>query len=152
MQIPWLSYADSMSRSHFKVMGLILRFRARSIAPEPFERFSSNFSQIILSVRRCAEPKTQLCRLKVKVTFQVHGICLSISCLHQISWANLKDFHKTLVKSFISVRRCAEPSTQLRRLKVNVTVHDHGLNPSFSCPLHIFWTLWKIFATLLYVH
>ena len=45
-----------------------LGFRVRSISPEPFERFSLNFTQIPLS------ELVQLCKLKVKVTLQGHGI------------------------------------------------------------------------------
>ena len=60
----WLSYADSRSRSHLKVMGFTLQLRVRSISPEPFERIPLTLTQIILSVRRCAETMTQLCRLK----------------------------------------------------------------------------------------
>ena len=33
-----------------------LEFHVRSISPEPFERFSLNFTQMFLSMRRCAEP------------------------------------------------------------------------------------------------
>ena len=33
-----------------------LEFRVRSISPEPFERFSLNFTQIFLSVSWCANP------------------------------------------------------------------------------------------------
>ena len=36
--------------------------------PEPFVRFSLNFTQMFLSVKWCAEHMTQLCRLKVKVS------------------------------------------------------------------------------------
>ena len=43
----------------------------RSISPEPFERFEFNFTQMFFSVRRCAEPMTKLCILKV--TVQGHG-------------------------------------------------------------------------------
>ena len=42
----------------------------RSIFPETFERFSLNFTQMLLSVRRRAEHIAQLPRLKVKVTGQ----------------------------------------------------------------------------------
>ena len=45
VQNPWLSYADSRSRSHFKVMGFTLQLYVRSISPESFERFSLNFKQ-----------------------------------------------------------------------------------------------------------
>ena len=36
----------------------------RSISPEYFERFSFNFTQMFLSVRRCAEHMVQLPKLK----------------------------------------------------------------------------------------
>ena len=39
-------------------------------APEPVERFSLNFGQMFASVKRCAKPITQSCRLKVKVTIE----------------------------------------------------------------------------------
>ena len=53
-------------------------FCVRSIASEPFERFSSNFTQLFLSVRRCVEPMTQLRSLKVKPegdTSMLLGFC-----------------------------------------------------------------------------
>ena len=46
---------------------------------------------------------------------------------------------------FLLVRQCAEPMTQLQRLKVKVTVKGHRIYPWFFCPPQIFWTLWKIF-------
>ena len=58
--------------------------RVRSIPPESFERFSLNFTQMFLSVRRCAEHMTQLLRLKV--TGQGQGIYPWISCPLHISW------------------------------------------------------------------
>ena len=36
-----------------------------------------------------------------------------------------------------SVRRCAEPMTQLRRLKVRVTVTGNGIQPSIARMLRI---------------
>ena len=64
VQNPWLVYADSRSRSHFKVMG--------SISPQPFEWFSFNITKMFLLLRRCAELMTLLCWLKV--TVQGHEI------------------------------------------------------------------------------
>ena len=55
-------------------MGFTFEFYVRSLSPEPLHRFSLNFTQMFLSVRRCAEPMTQLPRLKVMVTVQGHGI------------------------------------------------------------------------------
>ena len=77
MQNPRLSYADSMSRSHFKLMGFTVQFPVCSISAEDFKRFSLSFTQMFLSERRCAEPMTQLCRLKVKDTLQVIGLIIA---------------------------------------------------------------------------
>ena len=39
----------SWSRSQFKVMGFTIEFPVHPIFPEPFERFSLNFTQMLLS-------------------------------------------------------------------------------------------------------
>ena len=44
-----------------------------SVSLEQFERFSLNFG-VVISVRRCAEPMTQLPRLEARVTIKGHGI------------------------------------------------------------------------------
>ena len=49
-------------------------FHVHCIFPEPLEIFSLKINQILLSVRWCKEPMTQLCRLKVKVTLQGYVI------------------------------------------------------------------------------
>ena len=64
--------AHTRSRSQFKVTGLSLEFRVRSVSPIPVEGFSLNFGQVFTLVRQCAESLTQPCRLKVKVTVQGH--------------------------------------------------------------------------------
>ena len=51
-----------------KALDLHLNFVSAMISLEPFEPFSLNFTQMFLSVSWCAEPMTQLCKLKVKVT------------------------------------------------------------------------------------
>ena len=55
-------------------MRFTLQFCVRSISSEHFERFIVSFSQMSLSVRRCAESMNRVCRLKVKVNFQGLGI------------------------------------------------------------------------------
>ena len=64
--------ATQDSRSQFKVMGVALEFRVRSISPLRLEGFSLNFGQMLIAVRRCAEPMDQLCRLNVKT--HGHGV------------------------------------------------------------------------------
>ena len=46
----------------------MLEFHVRSVPTLPLEGFLLKFGHIIILVRRCAEPMTQLGRLKVKVT------------------------------------------------------------------------------------
>ena len=111
----------SRSRSHFNVVGFT--FCARSISSEPFERFIVNFTQMSLSVRRCAETMNRVCRLMVKVNFQNHGILLS-------------------------ARWFVEHMTQLWSLEVNVRVQGHGIDPWCWCLLDISRTLWKFFIKL----
>ena len=59
-------------KSQFKVTGLSLEFRVRSVSPISVEGFSLNFGQMFTLVRQCAESITQPCRFKVKVTVQGH--------------------------------------------------------------------------------
>ena len=47
-----------------------------------------------------------------------------------------------------SLRRCAEPMTQLRTVKVKLTLRGNGIYPSILCPLHTFRTLYTIFVKL----
>ena len=49
----------------------------------PLNDFSLNFTQMFHSVRRCAEAMSQLCRIKVKVTLEGHGIHPSI-CVQSV--------------------------------------------------------------------
>ena len=65
-------HADLSSRSQLKVTSLNLEFHVHSISPEPFERYLLNLGQMFTLVRWCAEPITQQCRLKVKVTVEGH--------------------------------------------------------------------------------
>ena len=95
----------------------MLEFRDRSISPEPFGRFSLNFTQMFLSVIRCTEFMTRLHRLKVKVTLQGHGIYSSIR-VRSIFPESFERFSLIFTQMFLSVRRCAEHMTQLPRLKV----------------------------------
>ena len=61
-----------MSRSQLKVTSLSLEFGVGSISPLPLERFSFKVGLVFASVRWCAEPITQLCWFKVKVTIEGH--------------------------------------------------------------------------------
>ena len=61
-----LGYADSRSRSQFKVMGFIFEHRVLSISADPCERFSLNFTQMFLSMSWCAEHLVSHANLKSK--------------------------------------------------------------------------------------
>ena len=113
-------------------MGFTLEFCVRSLSPGPFERFPLNCTQMSLSVRRCAEHMTRLRRNKVKVTLQGHVINPLI-LVRSISPEPFERFSLNFTKMFLSVRRCAEPMTQLRRLNVKVTLQGHGIYPLISC-------------------
>ena len=64
------TYNSTMqTQGQLKVIRLFL---VRAISPEPFERLSRNVGQMFALVRQCAEPITQACRLKVKVTVKGH--------------------------------------------------------------------------------
>ena len=77
-------FASIQALIKVKVKGFTLEFLVRSISPEPLDRFSWNFTQMFLLVRRCAEYMTQLRRLKV--TGQGQMIYPWILCLLHISW------------------------------------------------------------------
>ena len=87
VQSTWPSYLDS--RSQVKVKELILC--VHSIPPETFERFLLNFTQMFLSVRRCAESITQLPRLKVTPMTWLHRFKVKVT--HQGHMKPLNDFY-----------------------------------------------------------
>ena len=96
----------------------------RSISPEPFQRFSLNFTKIFLSVRRFAESISRLHRNKV--TLQGHGINPSGSC----SLISAESFEQLLLNftlMFVSVRCHAESLTQLCRLEVTLQLMGYIL-------------------------
>ena len=124
------------SRSQVKVTGFTLEFRVCSISHETMRRFSLNFIQIFLWVRLCAELMTQLHRVTFKVTIQCHVIYPSIF-VRPIPPKLSELVSLYFIQMFPLVRQCAEPMTQLRRLKVKVTVQWHKLYPWILCPLHI---------------
>ena len=86
--------------------GHIEDYPSLSCSPEPFERFSWNFGQMFALVRQCAEPITQACRLKVKVTVKGHEFEPWISCSLHISWTLWKIFIKFGSNVRLSERMC----------------------------------------------
>ena len=84
---------------------------------------------MFLSVAQCVEPMTLLCRLKVKVILLLSlGFTLQFYARF-ISPEPLKRFSLNFTQMFLLVRQCAEPLTQLRILKVKVTLQGHGIYP-----------------------
>ena len=88
------------------------------------------------SVGQCAEPITQPCRLKVKVTVESHEFEPWIWCWLHISFTPGRIFFKRWCQMFASVKWCAEPITQLCWLKVKVTVEGHQFEPWILRLLH----------------
>ena len=80
-----------------------------------------------LSVRRCAEPMNRVCRLKVNVNFQGHGIYPLQFPVRSISPEPFERFSLNLTQMFLSAIRCAEHMTQLLSLEVHVTVQGNGI-------------------------
>ena len=114
-----------------------------SISPIPLEGFSFNFGQMFASVKWCAEPIAQLCRL-TRSQFKVTGSCLEF-CVGSVSPLPLKGFSLNFGQMFTSVGQCAEPITQPCRLKVKVTVEGHRFEPWIWCRLHISFIPGRIF-------
>ena len=83
VQNPYLSHRDSRTRLQLKVASLSPEFRVHSIPPLPLEGFSFNFGQMLASVKRCAKPIAQPCRL-TRSQFKVTGFSLEF-CVHSIS-------------------------------------------------------------------
>ena len=123
-------YSDT--RLQFRVMGFALEFRVRSISSQPFERFSLNFIQMLLIVIQCAEFMTQLCRVKVKVTLQGHGIYPWLSCPLHIS--------STLWKNFIKLHPNVPLSEIMCQLQWRIQRASWGsLEPPLAWFLNILW-------------
>ena len=89
----------------------------------PLERFSLNFGQMLIPVRWCAEPMTQLCRLMVKVTIKGSGGYLLILCpLHIFldqtwdfmiqSWEYLHGWHR--LEKYLNIQVCLEKSLKIK--------------------------------------
>ena len=97
-----------------------LQFPVSSISPEPFERFSLNFTQMFLSARRCAEHMTQLWSVEVNVTVQGHRIYPWSWCLLHIS--------RTLCKFFIKLHPNVPLSETICRSNASAskTLKGHG--------------------------
>ena len=58
---------------------------------------------------------------------------LLFNCVRSISPKLFKLVSSYFIYMFPFVRQCAEPMTQLQRLKVKVTVQGHRLYPCFVC-------------------
>ena len=72
-------------------------------------RFSLNFTQMFLSLRRCAKQMNQLPRIKFKVTGQGHVVCPSIRA-HSISPESFERFSSNVFLSE-TVCRAHDPAT-----------------------------------------
>ena len=94
------------TRSQFKVTGLNLEFCVSSVSPLPLGGFSLNFGQMFTSVGQCAEPITQPCGLKVKVTVEGHKFEPWIWCRLHISFTSGRIFFKSWSNVCLSEMMC----------------------------------------------
>ena len=116
VQSTWPSNLNSRSRSQVMVEGLMHDFQVRSISLEPSGRFSFSFTQMFISVRRCAEIMTRLHRLKVKVTLQGHVIYPSIRvrCISpEYFWTLFINLHSNVPLSEVECRTNDSATPQL---------------------------------------
>ena len=122
VQKQWLSYQDFKKPwSHFEVMGYFYPLISVWLFLNDLK-----ITQMHPSLRRCAEPLTQLRTVKVELTLKGNGIYPSFLCSLHVFWTLCTifvKFHSTV----ILVRRCAEPMTQLRSLKVKVKLRCCGI-------------------------
>ena len=96
-------------------------------------------------MRRSVAHKTQVCRSKVKVTFQgqISNIThLYIIFVQSISLYSIKGFSNNYAEMFTSMRRCATRNIQVCLPKVKVTFQDQTPNIAYmkadACPQHNF--------------
>ena len=122
------------------------KFELCSISVLFLKGFSLNFNQMFSLHRQCAEPITQPCgprsRSQLKVT------CLSFAFASTPYPEPFARVSMNFRKMFTSVRLCAEPITQLCRLKVKVTIEGHQSEPCILCPLHISFTPERMYVKL----
>ena len=95
-----------------------LHFNLCSISPDPLVHLPKCSSQLMC----------RTCKPNVKVTFQGHVI-YPPCCVHSISHKTFERFSLNFTQMFFLVMGCAEPMTQLCRLKVKVTLQCHGIYP-----------------------
>ena len=117
-------HADLRSRSQLKVVRLSFELRIRSISPLPLKGF-----------RWCAEPITQLCRLKVKVTSEGHENEPWISFPLYVPFTP-DGFSSNFGQMFASVRWCAKPITKTCWLSQGQN-EAHKFELLILCPLNI---------------
>ena len=88
------------------------------------------------SVRRCAEPITQLRRLKVRLQLHLMEFSLQLRVC-SISPQTLEGLSIHFDKMFSSVRGCAKHIAQSCKLKAKVTVEGNCIEHRISCPTYI---------------
>ena len=128
--------AYSGSMTHLKVMFFTLQFVFVSYLLNPWIEFQYT-SLYFLLVRQYAKPKSQLARLKVKVTIQGHRIHSCYSCSLHNFWALSTVFmnlHPNVHLSETMCRTYAIDSSSGSLFEVMVL-------PFNSFPLFISWTL-----------
>ena len=109
-----------------------LQFPVRSISPEPFERFSFNFTQMFLSARRCAEYIAKLWSLEVNAIVQGHGIYPLSWCLLHISRTLYKLFIKLHTNVPLRETVCRSNDSATETLKGHCHIRGQGIFLPFN--------------------
>ena len=99
------------------------------------------------SSRWCAEPTTQPCWLKVKVTVEGHKIEPLVLCQLHVSFTPGRIFIKLQSNVCLSEVMCRTYDSACC-LKVKVTIEGHEFEPLISFPFHIHFTPGRIFIKL----
>ena len=134
MHTTWPAYLDPRPWSQVKVNGFTLELCVLSISPEPLGWFSLNFTQMFLSVRRCAKQMNQLTRIKFKATGQGHVVYPSI-CARSLSRILFIKIHSNV---FLSETMCRahDPATKTQG-------HGHR-SRSNDLPLYFMFALYLL--------
>ena len=101
LPLPWMSVCLSVHLSVRPSVRPSVTHRVRYISPRRHERFSWKFVQMFTSSRSCAEPMSQPCWLKVKVTIEGHML-ESKFCVRSITHRSFEKFTWNFGQMFTS--------------------------------------------------
>ena len=114
----------------------------------PWTDFQLTLLKCFATVRRCAEPITQPCRLK-KVVIKGHGIVPCILCPLHVSFTHRRIFIKLRLKEMCRTHNSTMPTSRSRS-QLKVTSLNLALNfgsAQYLYPWKNLFTFGKLFAS-----